>query len=315
MANNSMIEMSRSLRLYVPDLPITLAEQFIRDRYRRILERRDWSGTRRESQFILNASKHDGSVTVVRGSTTVTGSGTTFASTDVGRQFKAGQGSPVYTITAVDVGLQTLTLNMPCGVSSASGQSYYILDAYVQPPTDFQKFVVVTNPQMGWRLRHWVTSGELGRMDPQRTFFGQPYILADRMFDVATEAVNWDRRPQYEAWPYAATDQTLYYIYTAKAPDLINADDTPIYPVRSDAIVSGALADVVRWPGTTQHPNPYYQRPEYWRAYEGEFEDKMIEIERRDEELYLTMLEMWPWNSNDYAPFPFSANFIQSHAL
>lgn len=314
MAVNTLLEMSRSLRLYVPQLPITLAQQFIRDRYRRILRKRDWSGLRREAQFILNRAKSDGSVTFTRSALTVAGVGTTFDADDVGRQFKAGSGSPVYTITAVNPGTQVLTLNMPIGVDDAVETSYIIMDAYVTPPDDFLRFLVVSNPQMGWRLYINVTSGELSLMDPQRTFSGQPYCLADRMYDVATESTNATRRPQFEAWPYATSNQTLYYLYMVEGADLVNDDDVPVWPISTDAIVSGALADVTRWPGTIENPNPYFTRPEYWKAYEMEYEDKMIEIERRDEDIFMNMLEMYPMMGLPMAPFTFSASWLQSHA-
>ena len=96
-------------------------------------------------------------------------------------------------------------------------------------------------------------------------------------------------------------------------PDLVNPTDQPVFPIRSDAIVAGALADVARWPGTADQPNPYFSRPEYWKAYESEFEDKMIEIERRDEDLYMTMLEMNPLLNRALAPM--SASFLQTHAV
>lgn len=297
----------------MPQLPITLAEQFIRDRYRKILERRNWSGLRREGQFILNAMKSDGTVAFTRNTTTITGTGTTFASTDVGRQFKAGTGSPVYTVTAVNTGAQTLTLNMPIGVATATAATYWLFDGYVTPPSDFLEFVVVADPVQGWRLRHWITSGELMAMDPQRTFTGQPYLLADRMYDVATAATANARRPQYEAWPYTTAARTLYYQYIVRGADLVSATDEPIYPIRSDVIVKGALADVARWPGTVDRPNPYFTRPEYWKAYDAEFEDMMVEVERRDEAVYMTQLEMYPMLN--YSLAPLSASFLQSHAL
>lgn len=306
--------MARSLRLYVPQLPITLAEQFIRDRYRRILRSRDWSGLRRESQFILNAAKTAGSVAFTRGQNTAVGTATAFTANDVGRQFKAGQGSPVYTIINVDVPTQTLTLNMPIGVATATASTYWVLDAYVQPPSDFLRFVCVSNPIQGWRLHLWVTQAELNAMDPQRTFMGQPYSLVDKFYNIAT-AGNAIPKPLYEAWPYATTDQTLYYVYMVEGADLINDIDVPVYPISSDLIVSGALADVVRWPGTRENPNPYFQRPEYWKAYEGEYQDKLIEVERRDEEIFMTQLEMNPMYSYPYAPFTFSGNWLQSHAI
>lgn len=307
-----MLEMSRSLRLYVPQLPITLAEQFIRDRYRRILDRRNWSATRRESQFLLKPLKQDGTVAFLRGDSVIVGTGTAFLLTDIGRQFKAGSGSPMYTITAVDVALQTLTLNMPIGVADATAATYWIIDAFVSPPADFLEFIVVADPLQGWRLRTNITAGELMAMDPQRTFTGQPYLIADRLYDVATQADPNDYRPQYEAWPYTTSYRTLYYQYISKVADLVNLTDKPIYPIRSDVIVSGALADVVRWPGTFDQPNPYFTRPEYWKAYEMEYEDKMIEIERRDEDLFMTMLEMYPFSNYPFGP---SAAWIQSHAV
>ncbi len=305
---DSFLQITRALRLYVPELPITLAEQFIRDRYRRILERRDWSATRREAEFLLSASKTDGSVSFVRGTFIISGNGTTFDLNDIGRQFKAGQGSPVYTILDVDVPGQLLTLNMPVGITTSINAGYWILDAFVTPPADFLQFIVAANPIQGWRLRHWVTSEELTVMDPQRTFMGQPYVLADRMFSNGGLGL-----PQYEAWPYATTQQTIYYMYLTRPADLIQATDVPIWPIRTDAIVAGALADVSRWPGTRETPNPYFTRPEYWKAYEMEYEDKMIEIERRDESIFMTMLQSYPYNNLPFAPL--SAAYIQSHAV
>lgn len=304
MSANTFQEMANSLRLYVPQLPITLAEQFIRDRYRRILERRDWSAMRREAEFVLNASKSDGTVTVTRNSTTITGSGTSFASTDVGRQFKVGT-SPVYTITAV-ASTTSATLDRVYGSTTAAGVTYSIFDGYITPPTDFLRFVLVVDPVQGWRLRHWITQDELTAMDPQRSSFGQPYLLADRMFNTATTPM-----PQYELWPYNTTARTLYYTYIKRPADLINPEDVPIWPLRSDVIVAGALADATRWPGTAQTPNPYFARPEYWKSYELQFEDQMIELERRDEEIFMTYLQQYPSTYGSFTPM--SASFMQSH--
>lgn len=313
--SQNLLEMSRQLRLYVPQLPITLAEQFIRDRYRRILRRRDWSGLRREAQFLLRDAKQDGTVDVLFGDDVVVGNGTTFDADDVGRQFKVGSGSPVYTITAVDVGAQELTLNMEVGIADAAGANYWIMDAYVTPPANFKRFLVITNPLYGWRLNHWATQGELDLTDPQRTFTGQPYVLADRMYTVATEANANDYRPQYEAWPYATSQQTLYYMYLIDGADLISGTDQPIYPIPSDAIVAGALADLAMWPGTLQHPNPYFQSTRQSAYYEAKYEDMMIEVERQDEEVFLSMLEMYPQFGFPLSPFTFSASFLQSHAI
>lgn len=306
MAANTFLEITRSLRLYVPQLPIPLAEQFIRDRYRRILERKDWSALRREAEFQLNDEKTTGTVAVTRGSTTVTGTSTTFAASDVGRQFKTGTDAPVYTITAV-ASTTSMTLDRAYGGTTATGATFRIFDGYVTAPTDFLRFLTITNPETGYRLPHWVTAEEINAMDPQRTSFGEPYIVADRLYNIAT-AGDSNPMPQFEIWPYTSTALTLYYTYIKRGDDLVDDNDVPIWPLRSDVIVSGALADVARWPGAVGEPNPYFARPDYWKSYEAEFEDKMIEIERRDEEIFMT------WLKSHHLPLhPMSANWIQSH--
>lgn len=297
--------MSRSLRLYVPQLPAPLAEQFIRDRYRRVLERKNWSALRADGEFLLNAIKNTGTVAVTRSSATVTGTSNAWASTDVGRQFKLGN-SPVYTITAVDVPGQTLTIDRVFGGATATGSTYSIFDGYLTVPTDFLQFIDIIDPINGWKLRYNVTAEQVNQMDPQRNFFGTPYVLADRLFDATTHM------PQYEAWPYASSAKTLYYTYYKRAADLINDSDAPIWPLRSDVLVAGALADVARWPGTTEKPNPYFARPDMWKAYEAEFEDKMIELERRDEDIYTTWLRQYPYTEYNFAP---GANWLQSHVI
>lgn len=305
MAANSFLEMVRSLRLYVPTLPIPLAEQFIRDRYRRILERRDWTGLRREGEFLLNDQKTAGTVLITRNSVDVVGTSTAFASTDVGRQFKAGAGSPIYTI-ATQTSATAITLDRVYGGATTAASTYHIFDGYVTAPTDFLRFFYIVDPLQAWRLRHWVTQEEITAWDMQRNYFGQPYVMADRMF--TTSGV-----PQFECWPYNTTDRTLYYLYVRRGTDLTLDADVPIYPIRSDAIVSGALADAVRWPGTPEQENPYFKRPDLWKTYELEYEDKMIEIERRDEDLAITQLGTIDWAN--YPVAPISAAFAQSHAI
>jgi hypothetical protein len=306
MAANSLLETTRSLRLYVPQLPITLAQQFIRDRYRRILDRKDWSGTRREGEFLLSADNNAGTVSVTRAGTTVTGTGTAFAATDVGRQFKVGLGSPIYTISTVNTVAQTLVIDRAYGGSTVVNGTYHIVDAFATAPTDFLRFIAVIDPLQGFRLRHWITQDELMSIDPQRNSFGSPICVVDRMFSTGATP-----RPGYEIWPYSSTDRTIYYHYFSRPADLVNDTDVPIWPLRSDVLVAGALADVARWPGTNTTPNPYFSRPDWWKTYELEFEDKMIELERRDEEVYMTWLGTNNWATYGFAPV--SANFLQSH--
>ena len=311
--SDNFLAMTRQLRLYVPDLPVTLAQKFIRDRYRRVLEMRPWSGLRAESQFLLQPwTTTPGTVTVTNNSTTVVGDSTTFDSGMVGLQFKAGLGSPVYTITAV-ADATHLTLDMPWALVTASAQSYIIFTGYVTPPDDFKWFLVAVDPQQGWRMHHWVTQDELLSWDPQRNFFGQPYCLVDRRFSSSGISGLTAGVPQYEAWPYSSSTRMIWYLYIKQGTDLVNDTDVPIWPIRSDIIVYGALADASRWPGTREAPNPWFARPDIWKGYEGQFQDTLVEIERQDEDTYMTWLAGTDFGSYPFAPL--SAAFIQQHAI
>lgn len=304
MATNTYLEMSRSLRLYCPALDIFLAQQFVRDAYRQILNRRPWGGLRAENQIQFNDQKIAGTVAVTNGSPTVVGTGTAFASTDVGRQFKAGVGCPIYTISTVAG--QTLTLDANVGIATGTALSYTVFDGYVTMPTDFKKLIVAVDPQTGYKLRHWVTQDQLLRWDPQRNFFGLPYALVDRRFNSSGVV-------QYEAWPYSTAQRVVSYYYTKDGADLVNDSDIPIWPIRSDVIVSRALADLVRWPGTVDNPNLMFNQEYLRRSYMAEFEDKMVDLERQDEEIYMTWLADTEWYGWPWAPL--SANFLQSHSV
>lgn len=301
---NSFLEMSRSLRLHVPQLDEFLAQQFIRDRYRMILERRTWAGLRAENEFLIQPSKTDGTVAVTNNLASVVGTSTSFASSDIGRTFKGGVGTPIYTITNV-VG-QTLTLDRVFGGVTLPASTYTVFDGYVTMPADFKQMIVIVDPTSGYKLRHWVTQDQLLRWDPQRNFFGLPYALVNRRF-------NTSGLIQYELWPYCSSQRNLPFYYYKEGADLVNDSDTPIWPIRSDVIVTGALADLCRWPGTMGNPNPMFGHMDVYKSYEMQFEDKLVDVERQDEEIYQTWLAQQDWDTWPFAPL--SANFIQSHAI
>lgn len=303
MAADTFSTMYRELRLWVPELPIFLAKKFINQRYRRLADMRGWAGLRAEGEFLINAAYSTGTVTVTRNSTTVTGSGTAWAASDVGRQFQAGNRAPAYTITAVASGT-SLTLDRVYGGDTASGSAYRILDAYVTVPADFKRFIVVTDPAQNWRLRHWVTQEEINRWDPARTYTGSPWALADRRF-------NSSGVPQYELWPYGTSAKNFPFYYTKQVADLAVDDDQPFYPLRGDELVKGALADLCRWPGVPSRPNPMFGKTDLYRSFEAEFQDRLNDLEREDESLYMTWLSEAAWS--EWSVSPVDAKFMQNH--
>ena len=309
MAVDTFSSMYRSLRLWVPDLPIFLAKQLVRDRCRRVAERRVWSALRAEAEFILNDAKTAGTVTATRNSAAITGSGTSFASSDVGRQFQVGNRAPIYTVASV-TNTTSLTLDRVYGDTTVgAGLAYRILDAYVTCPADFKHFLVVYDPKQNWRLRHFVTQDDIARLDPARTSAGTPWALIDRRYSTITGTVG---RATYEMWPYSTSARNYPFYYEKSIADLTEDSDTPEIPIRGDLLVRGALADVCRWPGSTERPNLMYDpKGGASRTWEAEFEQGVAELERQDENTYLTWWGTSDWSAWPYAPM--DAAFLQKH--
>lgn len=298
--------MSRELRLYVPDMPIMLAQKLINERYMRIMEYRPWAGLRKTSQFLIPDAYTTGGVTAIYGSATYTGVGTAWTSDMVGRQIKVSNQAPIQTILTVDVGAQTLTTAEVWGLPDVTAGGYTIAQNYVTVPEDFKRFLVIADPLRQWKLFFNVKNTELNIYDPARTNVGDPWLVADLGYTSTG-------RIQYELWPGPQTKRVFPYTYYAQATELIDPDDEPIFPLRGEEIVLGALADACQWPGTPDRPNPLFlQCATQMPLFEAKFTNAMNNIERQDEEIYVTWWGQDDINGYPYAPF--DDKFLQNHA-
>ena len=293
------------LRLHCPDLPVTLAEAFIRNRYRTVLDRRHWSGLRQETQILTRDAYSAGTVTVTTGSPLVHGLGVDW-SDQLGRQFMVGAVAPVYTVAEV-VSPTTLRLDQVFGGASKSDALYRLLDAYWTAPEGFLRFLTVLDPLNAWHLKYWVQQEEIAHCDPQRTASGTPWCLVDR------RRVGPDHRAQFELWPYTLSARVYNVLYYISGQDLQTDIDEPLPPIRGDVIIKGALADACRWPGTLEKPNLLFGKAiELSRTYEQEFADQVEDMAVEDETLFLTELQAADWNLWPSAPF--DAKWMQAHA-
>jgi hypothetical protein len=179
MAQETYAELWRTLQLHSPVLPTTLAQQFIRSRFRDIRRKTLWSWRVGQSQILTVNATTAGQATGVIGSPIVNGSGTAWDSTLVGLQFRFGNVAPVYTVAQVNSPTQ-LILDQPFGgVAPSVNVPYQIFTAYITPPSDFQDFISVRDVVNNWRLNLHLTQEELDTFDAQRSWTGNPYGIAD----------------------------------------------------------------------------------------------------------------------------------------
>lgn len=165
--------------LRVPQAGSLLARDWVTNAFRRVAERRRWSWLIKQGQFVVPATYTTGTVTATRYATTVVGVGTTWTGDMVGRQFRIGNATPIYTIKDV-TSTTTLELDAPWGSTTVTGVTYEIYQCFFTPPNDFHAFICVWDPSYNWQLFTNYSQQELNAWDAQRANSGQAYLVAGR---------------------------------------------------------------------------------------------------------------------------------------
>lgn len=244
-----------------------------------------------------------GTVTVTQNSTSVTGSGTTWTSAHIGQQFIVGGQAPFYTISAVP-SATSLTLDRVYGGTSGAGLTYTIVQVYLVAPSDLLRLDSVIDPDNFWRLNLNWTQEALDRIDAQRSHTSSgstSRILATAPFSSAGLL-------RYELWPRPASAKSYPFRYTKRIADLSAASDTPIFPIRGDALRYGALAQLTMWKNSA---NPLYDLTLH-REYEALFQGEINFLERQDQEIRQDSVVYEDHFMFPYAPM--DSRFWQSHA-
>lgn len=175
--------LSNRLLSRCPSIGLLLAQQFVNDSWSDLQAQREWSFRRRFNTFAPPTLYNVGWATTNVGSgnpTLITGTGTAWTSSMVGRQIRiGGLLYPFYTIVSV-LSPTSLMIDQPWAGDDISGQAYTILQAYFPVPSDFGYMYSVVSIKDAYRLWTNLTEEDLSMLDPQRTNFGQTYAAVYR---------------------------------------------------------------------------------------------------------------------------------------
>lgn len=268
----------RLVRLHASQAPFGLVREWTQSAFSELAERRPWLWAMVEDRLAILAERSL-TVTFTQGSKTIT-SAAAFLAADVGRQIRVGS-LPVYTITAVDAGLSSATLDIAYAATGGAATAA-IFTGYVTMPADFGAFLLVADVSNQRQVSYWYTQADLGLIDPGRTSSGTPLraLVATTMSPVPATA----GQARYELWP-RATSAAQYPCWYRKRPDALT-DDTVLPGVlqqRGDILRLGALAQCALWPGTPEHANPYFNLGTHNRL-QDQFEDACAILELRDDD-------------------------------
>lgn len=269
----------RRVRLHAPGAPVFLVRDWVNDAWKTIQRRRPTANYLRVSAALTINVSRTISVTVTRGSATVT-SAALFVAADLGRELRIGT-FPWYTIiTFTDA--STIVLDRAYGEDSVTSTAT-IFDGYATVPADFGQFDLIADPYNQRRLAFWITEDQLNLLDPTRqTSDTGPRVLGTASPSPVTATLD---RMRYEYWPRPTANRSYPYYYFKQAADLADSFTfSGSLAEADDVLIKGALAECARWPGTADNPNPYFNLGLGDRL-EKDFEASVQSVSLRDDDM------------------------------
>ena len=308
MALDVYSEIWNKVKLRCPAASSLLCRDWVNNAFRQVSERLRWSRLLKRGQFIMPAVYNTGTVSVTHDSTAVVGTGTTFTSAMVGRQFRVSTDTPIYTVSTF-TDTTNLVLDQSYGGDTDTSASYEIYQAYVTAPADFHAFKSVWDPKRNWQLYLSLTQEDLNSYDARRSSGGSSaWAVVPYLYDTTSSPP----LPRFELWPHQKTQYVYPFLYEARLSDLEDSgSELPRY-IRGDVLLEMALAEAARFPGTDSRPNLYYNL-KLSILHEQRVEKMVVVMERQDDEVYEQDIY---YQTQDYPPVPWaSASWIQDHAL
>ncbi len=281
--------MLREVQNWNPNVDSEVALRFINNRMRQIVDRRSWYANK--VRFVANVPniQTTGTCTVTYGSNTVQGIGTSWTPQAlVGLQFRQTFTQPYQTITAVNQGLQTLTLDTPYPGPTFTG-AYYIVEAYLAFGANVKRLLWASNQLFGWPLDVGMKVQELNALDQWRAAMGWATVMA-------TRPPTPDGQFQVEVWPTPYAAQTFPGEAYTQPPNMVLDTDSPQAWIRSDVLVTGAIADALQY---RPKQNSYYDVSSAIQIAAGktaQFEKDLEQMENADEGLEQQAVQ---WDYND----------------
>ena len=207
----------------------------------------DWSFKEASSVLATIAPHSEGQVSWLS-ATLLSGTGTLFTAADVGAEIVVANQNSRYPITAVDVGLQHLTLHDPYAGAPFTNEPYKIQTRLYPLAADFEEAV----QPVYWRKLVEMSLAQLDRYDGRRSFTSQlPYAFRYAGQNAAGVQL-------VEISPVPAAPLGIVYTYKRRLPAFTDTDVVPLHPgmvsylVASDALAIKALEVAEKQPQAAQ---------------------------------------------------------------
>ena len=242
----------RALRLRIRALTAGLVDDALVEsrclgKMEEIWRDRDWSFKEASSVIATMAPHGEGQVSWIS-ATLLSGSGTLFTAADAGAEIVVANQNSRYTITAVDVGLQQVTLKDPYAGAPFMNETYKVQTRLYPLAADFEE---AAQP-VYWRKLVEMSLAQLDRYDGCRSFTSQlPYGFRYAGQNAAGVQI-------VEISPVPAAPLGIVYTYKRRMPVFVDTDQVPLHPgmvsylVASDALAIKGLEVAEKQPQAAQ---------------------------------------------------------------
>jgi hypothetical protein len=219
-----------------PNIDPQVAGRWINNYYRKIIDMRSWYGLKLKGQVSVQAPYNTGQVITTFGSPYVTGVGTNWVTAQEGLQFRTGFTTNYQTITKI-IDATHLQLDTPwAGNNGTSG--YQIMDCYIDFGSNIKRLLWAVNQQQGWPMACNVNVESVNQWDTWRTNLGWSTVFAVRSMSPGGSFLN-------ECWPSPASAQAFPFEAFQQPPNLVLDSDSVVPWIRTDVIVTRAVADAL----------------------------------------------------------------------
>ncbi|MCP4570273.1 MAG: hypothetical protein GY841_22055 [FCB group bacterium] len=238
--------MALNIKEFCPGLSIPLIKQRINVRYKQILEKEDWVFLN-DSEVVTLPERVSNSSTesciATFGSTTITGTGTSWSSSIEGKLFRIGGDAQFYRVSSVTSNTE-LELEVGYAQDTVSGEDFEYWNEYYSPSSsEITKIKsVVYQSELVEKPNDYIQ-----RLDPERTSTGSPVYYS------VVSKVRQGGVGRIDIWPVPDDNYGVRVYYKKTVSGLSSNSDEPVFDAA--LLESGALWDCFRLSfGLTQNP-------------------------------------------------------------
>lgn len=263
-----------------PDVDPMTAGRWINNYYRKIIDKRSWYGLKIKGQVTAAAPYNQGTVNVTLGSNIVNGIGTNWSTLRygqtgslIGLQFRTSFTLGYQTIVNVLSPTQ-LQLDTPYASQNLTNTGYQIAAVYIDFGANIKRLLWAVNQQQGWPMEVNVPVQTLNQWDVWRISLGWSTIFATRSATPGGSLL-------MELWPAPYSLQAFPFEAYQQPPELVADSDSPVPWIRSDLIVTRAVADALIYRGKM---SKYYD-PVAAGIKRAEFNETVEEMAQADNDM------------------------------